>query len=74
MTATTSIRRDGTSLIGWLRLVGWRVEIMRTGREWSGTARFVTREGDELQVARNGSGYRDVVSELYRGALGSLAL
>ena len=71
MTAVASFRRDGTSLIGWLRLLGWHVEIVRSGRGFAGTARRVTAEGDELRLTSNGLGYRDVVSELYSGALGS---
>jgi hypothetical protein len=69
MTAVVAFRRDGTSLLGWLRLIGWQVEITRSGRGWSGTASRVTPEGDELRVGHKGTAYRDVVSELYRGAL-----
>jgi hypothetical protein len=69
MGAVMAFRRDGTSVLGWLRLLGWQVEITRAGRRFVGTASRMTAAGDDLRVVRNGSAYRDVVSQLYRGAL-----
>jgi len=78
--ATTSVEtstpaaRDGKSLLGWLRLLGWRVDIVHDDGQWFGTARRPGGSVGDLCVFRHGAGYRDVVSELYDGCLGSLAL
>ena len=68
MTAATP-RRDGQSLLGWLGLLGWHVEIERVGAQWSGTAQRLTVMADCPRVDSQADSYRDVVSQLYRGAL-----
>jgi hypothetical protein len=68
MTAATP-RRDGRSLVGWLGLLGWHVEIERIGAQWTGTAQRLTVMDDGARVSTEAESYRDVVSELYRGAL-----
>jgi len=68
MTAATN-RRDGAALLGWLGLLGWHVEIERIGLLWAGTAERRTPLDDGPRVRSSAETYRDVVSELYRGAL-----
>jgi hypothetical protein len=70
---TTMMRRDGTSLLGWLELLGWRVEIEREGSRWAGVARLADSSAGERRVRGYAASHREVVSELYRGALHSLS-
>src|SRR5689334_18636512 len=61
-------RRDGNSVLGWLRLLGWRIEIQRDGGAWTGVARRLDDCARELRVGSSAADYREVVSELYNGA------
>ena len=71
---TTITRPNGTSLLGWLELLGWRVAIEREGACWAGVARLADSSVGELRVRGSATSYREVVSQLYRGALYSLSL
>jgi hypothetical protein len=66
--------RDGALLVGWLRLLGWRVEIAHVGDQWTGIARRIDGYGQEHVVRGCADSHGDLVSELFQGALCGLAL
>jgi hypothetical protein len=66
--------RDGALLVGWLRLLGWRVEISHVGSYWAGSARRFDGYGNEHVVTGRAPNHGDVVSELFQGALCGVAL
>ena len=74
MIAEVTSECDGVFLLGWLRLLGWRVEIERDGAHWTGIARRYDGYGEEHCVDGRADNHGDLVSELYHGALSGLAL
>jgi hypothetical protein len=74
MSAETTAERDGALLVGWLRLLGWRIDIEREGDEWTGVARRFDGYGEEHVVAAVAQSHGDLVSELFNSALCGLAL
>jgi hypothetical protein len=74
MIAEVTSENDGVFLLGWLRLLGWRIEIEHEGACWTGTARRIDGYGQEHCVDGCADNHGDLVSELYHGALSGLAL
>lgn len=65
---------ERTTLLGWLRLLGWTVVIDRDGGRWVGLARRVDDAGAEVCVGGSAPTQRELVSKLYNRALRGLAL
>ena len=75
MTMTlVSAEREETTLLGWLKLLGWSVAIERDGGHWVGLARRTDRLGEELCVGGSASSHRELVSKLYSRANRGFAL
>jgi hypothetical protein len=73
MTAEAMAEREGKVLLGWLRLLGWTVVTERNGGGWIGAATRPAVEGEELCIDGSAGSRREVVSELFRGAIRGLA-
>ena len=73
MTAEAMAEREGKVLLGWLRLLGWTVEIERDGGAWSGFARRPAAAGEVTHIDGSAASHRELVSELFRGAIRGLA-
>jgi hypothetical protein len=65
-------QREGTVLLGWLKLLGWTVVIERDGRRWAGLARRVDQAGGELYIGGTASSHRELVSKLFGRAVRDL--
>jgi hypothetical protein len=72
--ADGAAERDGALLVGWLRLLGWRIEMARVGTQWTGIARRFDGYGEEHIVTGRAASHGDLVSELFQGALCGCAL
>jgi hypothetical protein len=68
----TTVERDGTILLGWLRLLGWKVEIDREDGQWVGLARRVGSAGGDLRIAATAESHGALVWQLFSGALTGL--
>lgn len=66
--------REGTVLLGWLRLMGWTVVIDVDGTQWVGLARRTESAGKELCIGGSANSHRDLVSKLFNRAVRDLAL
>jgi hypothetical protein len=74
MTAQTMAEREGTVLLGWLRLLGWTVVMERDGGSWIGLARRADTVGDELCIGGSAGSERELVSKLFSRAIRGLSL
>jgi len=66
--------RDGVLLLGWLRLLGWQIEVEYQDAQWRGIARRFDGYGREQCIDRTAESHGELASELYHGALTGLAL
>jgi hypothetical protein len=66
--------REGTVLLGWLKLLGWTVVIERDGGRWVGLARRIDEAGGELSIGDSASSHRALVSKLFGRAVRDLEL
>jgi hypothetical protein len=74
MTSQTMAEREGTVLLGWLRLLGYTVVIERDGARWVGLARRPDLAGDELCFGGSAGSHRELVSKLFKRAIHGLEL
>lgn len=74
MTSEAMAEREGKVLLGWLRLLGWTVVIERDGGSWSGFARRPAAAGEVTRIDGSAASQRELVSELFSGAIRGLAL
>jgi hypothetical protein len=65
--------REGTVLLGWLKLLGWTLVIERDGGRWVGVGRRVGEAGEELRIGDTASTHRALVSKLFSRAIRDLA-
>ena len=66
--------REGTMLLGWLRLLGYTVIIERNGSSWIGLATRPGRAGGDVCIDGAAGSRRELVSALFRGAVRNLEL
>jgi hypothetical protein len=66
--------REGTVLLGWLKLLGWTVVIERDRGQWAGLARRVDQAGQEVCIGGSASSHRALVSKLFGRAVRDLEL
>jgi len=71
-TAEIEAERDGTLLVGWLRLLGWSVEIDREDDGWVGLARKAGAHGDDVRIAATAESHGALAWQLFSGALSGL--
>ena len=74
MTTQAMVERAGTVLLGWLRLLGWTVEMERDGSGWIGLAKRADVVGGELCIGGSATSQRELVSKLFNRAVRGLAL
>jgi hypothetical protein len=74
MAVQTMAEREGVALLGWLRLLGWSVDIERDGVRWIGLAKRPAAAGQELTIGGSARSERELVSKLFRRAIRGLAL
>jgi len=74
MTTQAMVEREGTVLLGWLRLLGWTVEMERDGSGWIGLAKRSDVVGGELCIGGSATSQRELVSKLFNPAVRGLAL
>jgi hypothetical protein len=74
MSGEAKAERDGALLVGWLRLLGWRIEISHVGHYWMGIARRFDGYGNERVITGRALNHGDLALELFQGAFCKLAL
>lgn len=70
----TMAEREGVALLGWMRLLGWSVDIERDGGRWIGLAKRPAPAGQQLTIGGSAGSERELVSKLFRRAIRGLAL
>jgi hypothetical protein len=65
--------RDGALLLGWLRLLGWHIDVEYQGGAWRGIARRFDGHGREHCIDRSAETHGELASELYYSALSGVA-
>jgi hypothetical protein len=61
--------REGTVLLGWLRLLGWTVVMEREGTRWIGLAKRPDAGGDDFFVSCSAWSRRELISRLFNRAI-----
>jgi hypothetical protein len=69
MTAQAMAEREGTMLLGWLRLLGWTVIMERDGAGWAGRARRPVTAGQDFCVDGFAASERELISQLFSRAI-----
>ena len=68
------MEREGTMLLGWLRLLGYTVVIERDGTHWVGLATRPGKAGSDVCIDGAAGTRRELVSALFSGAVRQLDL
>ena len=68
------LEREGTMLLGWLRLLGYTVIIERDGSHWFGLATRPGKAGTDVCIDGEAGSRRELVSSLFSGAVRHLEL
>ena len=68
------MEREGTMLLGWLRLLGYTVIIERDGSHWVGLATRPGKAGSDVYIDGAAGSRRELVSSLFHGAVRHLEL
>jgi hypothetical protein len=68
------IEREGTVLLGWLRLLGYTVVIEHDGSHWVGLATRPGKAGSDVCIDGAAGSRRELVSTLFSGAVRNLEL
>jgi hypothetical protein len=68
------MEREGKMLLGWLRLLGYTVEMERDGSHWVGLATRPGKAGRDVCIDSAAGSRRELVSALFRGAVRNLEL
>jgi hypothetical protein len=74
MKGAAMAEREGTMLLGWLRLLGYTVIIERNGSHWIGLATRPGRAGSDVCIDGTAGSRRELVSTLFSGAVRNLEL
>jgi hypothetical protein len=68
------MEREGKMLLGWLRLLGYTVEMERDGSHWVGLATRPGKAGGDVCIDGAAGSRRELVSALFSGAVRNLEL
>lgn len=63
---------ENTVTLSWLTMLGWRVRTELEGGVWAGVASRFTESGEKLTVGACATSRRDVIWELFFGAIDQL--
>jgi hypothetical protein len=63
---------DNPLLLNWLMLLGWQVESEHRDGVWTGVARHISGDGTELKVGGCAGTQRELVWQLFSGAVDAL--
>ena len=69
MTAQAMAEREGTMLLGWLRLLGWTVVMERDSAGWVGLAKRPVMAGQDFCVDGSAASQRELISQLFSRAI-----
>jgi hypothetical protein len=58
-----------STLLLWLNMLGWRIEVRRKGEELYGVARHVAADGSSFRVSGRGATRDELAFRLFEAAL-----
>jgi len=65
----TSSQNGKSTLLLWLNLLGWQVEVKRVGNKLVGVARHCAADGSSFRVAGSASTHDDLTFCLFEAAM-----
>jgi hypothetical protein len=65
----TSSQNGKSTLLLWLNLLGWQVEMKRVGNKLVGVARHCAADGSSFRVAGSASTHDDLIFCLFEAAM-----